>query len=104
MTTAAEEPMSPEVVLMEENTAKEEPDADDAADQLLLCEDGEMLIEIRPRVLFCWISICDQHGGGRSLVAITPPAKSSCAVGRCDGLAPCPGLQQTLATLSAGRH
>lgn len=41
--TAADEPTSPEVVLMEESTAKEEPDADDAddaADQLLRHEDG----------------------------------------------------------------
>lgn len=51
MTTAAEEPMSPEVVLMEDSTAKEEPDAEDSADQLLLHEDGETLFEIQPRSL-----------------------------------------------------
>lgn len=31
---------------MEESTAKEEPDADDSADQLLLHEDGETFMEI----------------------------------------------------------
>lgn len=45
LATTAEEPMSPEVVLMDESTAKEEPDADDAAEQLLLHEDGETLVE-----------------------------------------------------------
>lgn len=39
---------------MEESTAKEEPDADDAEDQLLLREDGEKMLEIQPHSLFCW--------------------------------------------------
>lgn len=51
LTAPAEGPTSPEVVLMEEGT-KEEPDADDAADQLLLHEDGEALLQIQPHN--CW--------------------------------------------------
>lgn len=41
LAAGAEEPKSPEVLLMEEGAAKEEPDIDDDADQLLLHEEGE---------------------------------------------------------------
>lgn len=80
LTTAAEEPMSPEVVLMEESAGKVEPDADDAADQLLLHEDGETLLKIQRYKFSCWILICDLHGRGRSLVAVMQSVTSSHAV------------------------
>lgn len=51
LTAAAEDPASPEVVLMEEGSTKEEPEADDAVDQLLPHKDGSTMLEIQPRTL-----------------------------------------------------